>query len=155
MRVLLVHSEPLTGDVVAAMLRHRGYNVAQAATAQEAVLRCTRHEADVVFLDLRASQASAIAETVALLCSADPGLTVIYAVEGGLQAPTPGALGLHRPYSVCVVVELFRTLFEQTAKGGVFLHREPRQPAALPAATQTSPSAATGLARRHCASCVG
>jgi DNA-binding response OmpR family regulator len=50
MRVLLVHSEPLTGDVIAAMLRHRGYNVAQAPTAQEAVLRCARHEADVVFL---------------------------------------------------------------------------------------------------------
>ena len=155
MRVLLVHSEPLTGDVIAAMLRHRGYHVAQAATAPEAVLRCARHEADVVFLDLRAPQASAIAETVALLCRADPALTVICAVEGDSQAPTPCALGLHRPYSVCVVAELFRTLFEQTAQGGGFLHREPRQPAALPAASQTSPSAATDLARRHCASCVG
>src|SRR3954452_19355561 len=104
MRVLLVHSEPLTGDVVAAMLRKRGYDVAQAATAQDAVLRCARHEADVVFLDLRNSQASAIAETVALLCRADPALTVICAVEGRSQPPTPGPLALPRPYSVCVVV---------------------------------------------------
>jgi DNA-binding response OmpR family regulator len=65
MRVLLVHSEPLTADVLAAMLRHQGYDVVQAATTQEAVLRSARHEADIVFLDLRASQTSAVAETVA------------------------------------------------------------------------------------------
>ncbi len=116
MRVLLVHSEPLTADVLAAMLRHQGYDVVQTATTQEAVLRSARHEADIVFLDLRASQTSAVAETVALLCDADPALFIIYAVDAASEASTSGAICLRRPYSVCAVAELFRILFEHPAR---------------------------------------
>ena len=154
MRILLVHSEPLTADVLAAMLRHQGYDVVQAATTQEAVLCSARHEADIVFLDLRASQTSAVAETVALLCDADPALFIICAVDGDAEASTPGVICLRRPYSVCAVAELFRMLFEQTARLAALLYGEPPQPAVLPADGHTPPDAAD-LALLCRASCPG
>jgi CheY-like chemotaxis protein len=150
MRILLVHSEPLTADVLAAMLRHQGYDVVQAATTQEAVLRSARHEADIVFLDLRASQTSAVAETVALLCDADPALFIICAVDGDAEASTPGVICLRRPYSVCAVAELF----QQTARLATLLYGEPPQPAVLKADGHTPPDAAD-LALLCRASCPG
>ena len=111
MRVLLVHSEPIVGDVVAATLRRRGYDVLSAG-AQEAVLRASRHEADIVLLDLRPPDGASAPELVALLRQADPALAIICARDWGADPPVPGALELHRPYSVASVAGLFRTLFE-------------------------------------------
>ena len=112
MRVLLLHTEPLVADVVAAMLRGRGYEVALAGSAQDAVLRCSRHEADIVFLDLRSGHEAPVRDIVALLRRADPTLAILCAEDGPGEPSSPGALGLHRPYSVAAVANLFGTLFE-------------------------------------------
>ena len=112
MRVLLLHSEPLVADVVAAMLRGRGYEVALAAGAPDAVLRCSRHEADIVFIDLRTPRETPVQDVVALLRRADPALAILCAEDGPGEPSSPGALGLHRPYSVAAVAKLFGALFE-------------------------------------------
>jgi len=155
MRVLLMHSEPLTGNVLAATLLQQGYDVAQAATTQEAVLRCARRETDIVFLDVRAAQTSVVTTTVKLLRDANPALFIICPVDGDSEAFTPGALCLRRLYSVWAIAELFRALFEQTAGFAGSLSGEAPQPAVLSADDHDPDNDAANPALLHCTSCAG
>ena len=139
MRVLLLHSEPLVADVIAAKLRGCGYEVALAASAQDAVLRCSRHEADIVFVDLRSPREAPVGDLVALLRRADPALAILCAEERPGEPSAPGALGLHRPYSVAAVANLFGALFETRDPG------PSAPPAALHGLTGLRHPAETGL----------
>src|SRR3954471_3918314 len=100
MRVLVVEDDWLVREMAVEMLREAGFDVIEAATAEEALLRCNEEMADVLFTDIRLP-GKLTGWDVAEHCRArHPSVPVIYATgytEGACRQ-VPGSVFFRKPY---------------------------------------------------------
>jgi len=112
MRVLVVEDEWLVREMAVEMLREAGFDVVEAATAEEALLRCNEEMADVLFTDIRLP-GKLTGWDVAEHCRArDPSVPVIYATgyTEGASRQVPGSVFFRKPYRADQVVQAIRDL---------------------------------------------
>ena len=108
MRVLVVDDDDLVRTVAVDTLEDAGFDVIEAATAEEALDRCEERVADVLFTDIMLS-GNLDGWDVAEQCrEAHPDLPVIYTTGYSLRRhrPVPGSHLLPKPYSPSALVRL-------------------------------------------------
>src|SRR5215210_5518128 len=89
MKVLVVEDDELVREVAVEGLTEAGFEVVEAASAEEALARCEEHVADVLFTDIRLP-GSLDGWDVAEQCrETNPGLPVIYATGFSHVRPRP------------------------------------------------------------------
>jgi CheY-like chemotaxis protein len=99
MKVLVVEDDELVREVAVEGLTEAGFEVVEAASAEEALARCEEHVADVLFTDIRLP-GSLDGWDVAEQCrETNPGLPVIYATGSRTcaRAPCRAACGSRSP----------------------------------------------------------
>jgi CheY-like chemotaxis protein len=101
MKVLVVEDDELVREVAVEGLMEAGFEVVEAASAEEALARCEEHVADVLFTDIRLP-GSLDGWDVAEQCrETNPGLPVIYATGFShvRPRPVPGSVWFQKPPS--------------------------------------------------------
>src|SRR5919112_2550633 len=112
MKVLVVEDDELVREVAVEGLMEAGFEVVEAASAEEALARCEEHVADVLFTDIRLP-GSLDGWDVAEQCrETNPGLPVIYATGFShvRPRPVPGSVWFQKPYRTEQVVNAIRDL---------------------------------------------
>ena len=102
MRVLVVEDDPLIREFVVEALREEGFDVVQAADAEEALEWCRRRFADVLVTDVRLP-GTVDGWQIAERCRQhNPDLPVIYATGFSPVTPWPvaGSMLLQKPFQV-------------------------------------------------------
>ena len=108
MRVLVVDDDDLVRTVAVDTLEDAGFEVIEAATAEEALDRCEEREADVLFTDIMLS-GNLDGWDIAEKCrETHPHLPVIYTTGYSLREhrPVPGSRLLHKPYRTSELIRL-------------------------------------------------
>ena len=108
MRVLVVDDDDLVRTVAVDTLEDAGFEVIEAATAEEALDRCEERVADVLFTDIMLS-GNLDGWDIAEQCrAAHPELPVIYTTGYSLRRhrPVRGSHLLPKPYSPSELVRL-------------------------------------------------
>ena len=113
MRVLVVDDDDLVRTVAVDTLEDAGFEVIEAATAEEALDRCEERTADVLFTDIMLSGNLEIAERCR---EAHPDIPVIYTTGYSLRAhrPVPGSRLLHKPYQSAELVRVISAVVGQS-----------------------------------------
>jgi CheY-like chemotaxis protein len=111
MRVLVVDDDDLVRTVAVDTLEEAGFQVIEAATAEEALERCEQRTADVLFTDIMLSGTLDGWDIAEQCRETDPDLPVIYTTGYSLRKhrPVPGSRMLQKPYKPS---ELVRTVSE-------------------------------------------
>src|SRR4051812_20768088 len=112
MRVLVVEDEWLVREMAVEMLKEAGFQVVEAATAEEAVLRCDEQMADVLFTDIRLP-GKLTGWDVAEHCRAThphvPGIYATGYTEGACRQ-VAGSVFFRKPYRAEQVIQAIREL---------------------------------------------
>ena len=114
MRVLVVDDDDLVRTVAVDTLEDAGFEVIEAATAEEALDRCEERTADVLFTDIMLSEDG---WDIAERCrEAHPDIPVIYTTGYSLRAhrPVPGSRLLHKPYQSAELVRVISAVVGQS-----------------------------------------
>ena len=112
MKVLIVEDDELVREMAVESLMDAGFEVVEAATAEEALARCEEHVADILFTDIRLP-GSLDGWDVAEQCrETNPRLPVIYATGFShvRPRPVPGSVWFQKPYRTEQVVNAIRDL---------------------------------------------
>ena len=116
-RVVVADDEPMTAELLAYMLDHKGFEVERAYDGREALERIRQVRPDVVVLDVR--MPSMDGHEVARHLRADPELRHVPVVlfssvdEADVQWKAAGAdLFLQKPLDICVLPELLQQLID-------------------------------------------
>lgn len=115
MRVLVVDDDDLVRTVAVDTLEEAGFEVIEAATAEEALDRCEEREADALFTDIMLS-GNLDGWDVAEQCrEAYPNLPVIYTTGYSLREhrPVPGSRLLPKPYKTAELVRVVSDMLGQ------------------------------------------
>jgi CheY-like chemotaxis protein len=121
MRVLVVDDDDLVRTVAVDTLEDAGFEVIEAATAEEALDRCGERTADVLFTDIMLS-GSLDGWDIAEQCrEADPDLPVIYTTGYSLrkQRPVRGSRLLQKPYAGSDLVRIISDMTGRVKRRGV------------------------------------
>ena len=116
MRVLVVDDDDLVRTVAVDTLEDAGFEVIEAATAEEALDRCEERTADVLFTDIMLS-GNLDGWDIAEQCrEAHPDIPVIYTTGYSLRAhrPVPGSRLLHKPYQSAELVRVISAVVGQS-----------------------------------------
>ena len=100
MRVLVVDDDDLVRTVAVDALEDAGFEVIEAATAEEALDRCEHRRADVLLTDIMLSGTFDGWDLAEQCRRADPNLKVIYTTGYSLreQRPVRGSRLVEKPY---------------------------------------------------------
>ena len=116
-RVLVADDEPMTAELLACMLDHRGFEVERAYDGREALERIREIRPDVVVLDVRMPAMDG--HEVARHLRADPELRHVPVVlfssvdEADVQWKAAGAdVFLQKPLDICVLPDLLQQLID-------------------------------------------
>ena len=116
MRVLVVDDDDLVRTVAVDTLEDAGFEVIEAATAEEALDRCEDRNTDLLFTDIMLS-GSLDGWDIAERCrDAHPDLPVIYTTGYSLRAhrPVAGSRLLHKPYQTGELVRVVSEMVGQS-----------------------------------------
>lgn len=116
-RVVVADDEPMTAELLAYMLDHKGFEVERAYNGREALERIREVRPDVVVLDVRMPAMDG--HEVARHLRADPELKHVPVVlfssidEADVQWKAAGAdLFLQKPLDICVLPDLLQQLID-------------------------------------------
>ena len=116
-RVVVADDEPMTAELLAYMLDHKGFEVERAYDGREALERIRETRPDVVVLDVRMPAMDG--HEVARHLRADPELKHVPVVlfssidEADVQWKAAGAdLFLQKPLDICVLPDLLQQLID-------------------------------------------
>ena len=117
MRVLVVDDDDLVRTVAVDALEDAGFDVIEAATAEEALDRCEHRRADVLLTDIMLSGTFDGWELAEQCRRADPNLKVIYTTGYSLreQRPVPDSRLVEKPYRPTELVEIISGLAGRAA----------------------------------------
>ena len=110
--MLVVEDEWLVREVIVEELLEHGFDVAEAATAEEALDQCSRTPPDVLLTDIRLPGKLTGWDIAERCRKRDPGLPVIY-VTGYSHVDSrmvPGSVFLSKPYRAAEIVRKIRQL---------------------------------------------
>jgi CheY-like chemotaxis protein len=112
MRVLLVEDDDSLRKSAVRMLRHEGFDIVEAANADEACTRCARYAPHVLFTDIQLPGTLDGWDVAERCRSRDPHIAVVYTTAFPSRAPrpVPGSLMLEKPYSHDQLVDALRGL---------------------------------------------
>jgi CheY-like chemotaxis protein len=115
MRVLVVDDDDLVRTVAVDALEDAGFDVIEAATAEEALDRCEHRRADVLLTDVMLSGILDGWDLAEQCRSADPDLKVIYTTGYSLreQRPVRGSRLVEKPYRPTELVAVISALSAQ------------------------------------------
>ena len=116
MRVLVVDDDDLVRTVAVDTLEDAGFEVIEAATAEEALDRCEERTADVLFTDIMLSGNLDGLDIAERCREAHPDIPVIYTTGYSLRAhrPVPGSRLLHKPYQSAELVRVISAVVGQS-----------------------------------------
>ena len=112
MRVLVVDDDDLVRTVAVDALEDAGFEVIEAATAEEALDRCEHRRADVLLTDIMLSGTFDGWDLAEQCRRADPNLKVIYTTGYSLreQRPVRGSRLVEKPYRPTELVQVISDL---------------------------------------------
>jgi CheY-like chemotaxis protein len=116
MRVLVVDDDDLVRTVAVDTLEEAGFEVIEAATAEEALDRCEERTADLLFTDIMLS-GNLDGWDIAERCrDAHPDLPVIYTTGYSLKGhrPVPGSRLLHKPYQSAELLRVISDMVDRS-----------------------------------------
>jgi CheY-like chemotaxis protein len=115
MRILVVDDDDLVRTVAVDALEDAGFDVIEAATAEEALDRCEQRRADVLLTDIMLSGPFDGWDLAEQCREADPDLKVIYTTGYSLreQRPVRGSRLVEKPYRSSELVEVISALSVQ------------------------------------------
>jgi CheY-like chemotaxis protein len=115
MRVLVVDDDDLVRTVAVDALEDAGFEVIEAATAEEALDRCEHRKADVLLTDIMLSGTYDGWDLAEQCRRADPNMKVVYTTGYSLreQRPVGGSRLVEKPYRPTELVELISDLGAQ------------------------------------------
>ena len=116
MRVLVVDDDDLVRTFAVDTLEDAGFEVIEAATAEEALDRCEERTADVLFTDIMLS-GNLDGWDIAEQCrEAHPDLPVIYTTGYSLRQhrPVPGSRLVRKPYRTEELIGVIQELVGQS-----------------------------------------
>ena len=110
MKVLVVDDDDLVRTVAVDTLEDAGFEVIEAATAEEALDRCEERAADVLFTDIMLSGTLDGWDVAEQCREAHPDIPVIYTTGYSLvqHRPVRGSHLLKKPYKLSELVRLVR-----------------------------------------------
>jgi CheY-like chemotaxis protein len=117
----MVDDDDLVRTVAADTLEGAGFEVIEAATAEEALDRCGERTADVLFTDIMLSGGLDGWDIAEQCREADPDLPVIYTTGYSLRKhrPVPGSRLLQKPYAGSDLVRTIKDMMAQVKRRGV------------------------------------
>jgi CheY-like chemotaxis protein len=112
MKVLLVEDDDLVRVMAVDALEDAGFEVIEAATAEEALQRCEEHTADLLFTDIMLPGKLDGWDIAEQCRETDPALPVIYTTGYSLREhrPVPGSRLVRKPYRPEDVVSVIRDM---------------------------------------------
>ena len=112
MKILIVEDDELVREMAVESLTDAGFEVVEAATAEEALARCEEHVADVLFTDIRLPGPMDGWRLGEEARKVKGDLAVIYASGFSHEAPRPVPRGvfLRKPYLPSQIVGVIERL---------------------------------------------
>ena len=114
MKVLFVEDDDLVRTVGVDALEEAGFEVIEAATAEEALMRCEEHAADVLVTDIMLSGQLDGWDVAEQCRQSNPTLPVVYMTGYSLRQhrPVPGSRLLHKPWKADEMINVVRNMAE-------------------------------------------
>jgi CheY-like chemotaxis protein len=112
MRVLVVEDDDLVREMAVMSLTDEGFEVIEAATAEEGLDHCAEHAADVLFTDIRLPGLLSGWDVAERCRESNPSIPVVYATgfSSAPPRPVPGGVMLYKPYLPAQVVAVIRSV---------------------------------------------
>ena len=118
MRVLVVEDDELVRTFAVECLQDEGFEVIEAATAEEGLDRCAEHTADVLFTDIRLPGELNGWDVAERCRDTNPNIPVVYATGFSRETPrpVPGSIMIYKPYSSEQIVAVIRSFGSSTSQ---------------------------------------